>query len=79
MFVSSKIQELRGLSVETYAKEGRRARKHECVYMEAFPRDTTSMRPTADRHATHRRRHDVAEDEPIIINAIIKTRDNTED
>lgn len=55
-----------------FLKKGKKTR---VLYAEAFPGDTSSTRPMTGRHATYRRRHDTAEDGPIIINATIKTED----
>ena len=63
------------LLIKTHSSRIRRARKHRCLYAEAFPGDTLSMGPMTGHHATYRRCHDIAKDEPIIINAAIKMED----
>ena len=54
-------------------KKGKKTNR--CLYAEAFPGDTLSMGPMTGHHATYRRCHDIAKDEPIIINAAIKMED----
>lgn len=45
------------------AKEGGQENTSIHIYVVAFPRDTLSMGPTTDCHATYWRCHDMAEDE----------------
>jgi len=63
------------MKISVKIREGNRTRKHKYI-CKGF---SSSMGSTTDSHATYWRCHDMAEDEPIIIDAIIKTKDATEE
>lgn len=55
------------------SKKGKKTDADCVLYAAAFLRGSSPMGPMTGRHATYQRCHDIAEDEPIIIDTIIKT------